>query len=152
MKFQFSIARLLLATAGFALVLGIMKPLKLAGHPLVWVAASAVAAIVLVANRDQLRLKGTIAIGLQLINVSLLIAVGYLRGPWDAPVAWEAQNHALLDAIGSLLTVTVFPFGYLGEDPITRSLMLVANCYLWAQLVCWTIAAFKIPVRPRKPE
>jgi hypothetical protein len=152
MKFQFSLARLLLAVAGFALVLGIMKPLRLAGNPLVWIAASAVAGIVLVATRDQFRFKGTIAISLQVIIASLLIAARYLQGPWDAPVAWEAQNHALLDAIGLLLNVTVFPLGYLAYDPISVSFLAVANCYLWAQLVCWTAATFRIPVRQPKPE
>jgi hypothetical protein len=91
MKFQFSLARLLLATAAFALILGIMKPLKLAGNPLVLIAASAVAGIVLVAKRDQFRFKGTIAIGLQILNVSLCLAWSYCHGPFDAPARWERQ-------------------------------------------------------------
>jgi hypothetical protein len=138
----------LLAVAAFALVLGIMKPLKLAGHPLVWIAASAVAAIFLIAKREQFRLKGTIAIALQLFNVSLFIVMSYLEGRWGAP----PSNRALYDAIGSLLTVSVFPLGYLAEDPITGSLLIVANCYLWAQCVCWTIAMFRHRIKRHNVE
>ena len=50
MRFQFTLARLLLATAGFAAVLGGMKWLGPANMPCALVAAIAVAAIVLVSG------------------------------------------------------------------------------------------------------
>jgi hypothetical protein len=146
MKFQFSIARLLLATAGFAFVLGIMKPLKLAGHPLVLIAASAVAWIVLIANKDQFRFKGTIAIGLQIINVSLIIALIYLNSFWGEPVRWNAPHKLLEVIIEQMMLILLFPLGYLclGSDfGLISALFLVLNCYLWAHCICWIIALFK---------
>lgn len=151
MKFQFSIARLLLATTGFAFVLGIMKPLKMAGNPLVLIAASAVAGIVLIAKRNDLRLKGTIAIFLLLADTPLFIAMRYIQGPWDAPNRLELRNTELLNSVESLLSILMFPLGYIdGEEPILFVLLVVANCYLWAQCICWIIAAFQIPIRVHK--
>jgi hypothetical protein len=142
-KFQFSIARLLLASAAFAFVLGIMKPLRLAGNPLVLIAALAVAGIALVANRDQFRLKGTIAIALQVFNISLFVALSYLKGPWDAPVRWQLRNEPFEHAITWLMSIFFFPLGCLdlGAE-ILLPIALALNCYLWAQCICWIIGFF----------
>jgi hypothetical protein len=50
-EFQFSIARSLLATAGFRFVVGIMKPLMLAGNSFVLISASAVVLLFLIAKK-----------------------------------------------------------------------------------------------------
>jgi hypothetical protein len=140
MKFQFSIARLLLATAAFAFVLGIMKPLKLAGHPLVWIAASAVAGIVLIASKDQFRLKGTIAIGLQVIETGMIIAFRYLSGPWDNPIPWDRQNQFLINFLESSIMIFTLPLRLIEGDTVLFVILLVVNCYLWAQCICWIVA------------
>jgi hypothetical protein len=131
MKFQFSLARLLLATAGFAFVLGIMKPLKLARHPLVLISASAVAAIVLIATRKDFQLKGAIAIFFQIIDVSLFVSLTYLRGPWGTPSPWNSGYRGLADVIVSLLSIFMFPLGYLDlEVPV------FLRCLLWPTVIC----------------
>jgi hypothetical protein len=144
MKFQFSIARLLLAITGFAFVLGIMKPLKLAGNPLVLISAAAVAIISLIAKRSELCIKGTIAIVLQIINVTLCLAWSYCRGPLDAPARWEMQYKSLSNVIEWLLCIFLFPLGYLGVDnEVLLPILIVLNCYLWAKCIGWTVDLFK---------
>ena len=106
MRFQFTLARLLLAIAGFAAVLGGMKWLGPANMPCALVASIAVAGIVLVtggySNRRQLAASffGWVVYGL-LVGAGLGFAMVDLRSAENGS-SWNGV-HAVGDPLASIV-------------------------------------------------